>query len=169
PDLRILDGTATRLPFADHEFDLVTAFEVYRYFEQPELLQAYREAIRVTKPGGKLFFTMVNRYALDGFYLYNGLRTLLASLRRRTPPIHCAFTTPDEVRTLFRGLGVKDVTCQGRMFGLLRFIYRLHEAFGAKVAARFEGLDERISRQSWSIPLAGHLLVTAMPSRDQQG
>ncbi|MBF0176875.1 MAG: methyltransferase domain-containing protein [Magnetococcales bacterium] len=162
PDIQILDGTATHLPFPDHHFDLVTAFEVYRYFQRPEMMLALREAIRVTRPGGRLFFTMVNRYALDGFYLYNGLRHMLASLRGTLPPIHCEFTTPGEVRAILKELGIQDVTCQGRMFGLLRFIYRLHEGTGAKAAARLEGLDDKISQLPWTTPLAGHLIVTAV-------
>ncbi|MBF0137258.1 MAG: methyltransferase domain-containing protein [Magnetococcus sp. DMHC-1] len=169
PGVQILDGTATRLPFPDQHFNLVTAFEVYRYFSKPELLQSFREAVRVTQPEGKFFFTMVNRYAMDGFYLYDGLRHLLANLRGSTPPIHCEFTTPAEIQTIFKHLGIHHVTCQGRMFGLLRLIYRLHEGLGAKTAARFESLDDRLSQASWSIPLAGHLIVTAVPSHDQQG
>jgi ubiquinone/menaquinone biosynthesis C-methylase UbiE len=67
PHIPIMDGVATDLPFPDGRFDLALAIEVFRYLGREDIQQAYREMIRVVKPGGRLFFTMVNRYALDGF------------------------------------------------------------------------------------------------------
>jgi SAM-dependent methyltransferase len=43
------------LPFGDHSFDLVTAFNVISFAEDP--VQTIREAARVTAPGGRIAIT----------------------------------------------------------------------------------------------------------------
>lgn len=161
PDAEILAGSATQLSHSADQFDMVTAFEVFRYLERDEILQSYREMLRVLKPGGRVFFTMVNRYALDGFYLYNGLRSILARLRGVRPPIHCEFSTASGIREDLLSLGFGDIQFFGRMMGPLRIVYRIHEGLGVKTASMLEGLDHRVSRWRWTIPLAGHLIVSA--------
>lgn len=47
---RILQASARKLPFPDHAFDLVTAFETV-YFWQ-DLVPCFREVFRTLKPGG---------------------------------------------------------------------------------------------------------------------
>ena len=161
PGAEIQAGGAAQLSFPAGQFDMVTAFEVFRYLEREEILQSYREMLRVLKPGGRAFFTMVNRYALDGFYLYNGLRTVLARLRGAAPPIHCEFSTPPEIRADLQSLGFAEIRFYGRMMGPLRIAYRIHEGLGARAAGALEGLDQAVSRWRWTIPLAGHLIVSA--------
>jgi hypothetical protein len=126
-----------------------------------DVLQSYKEMIRVARPGGVLFFTMVNRYALDGYYIYNGLRHVVASILRTKLPIQCHFTTPKEVRHDLQRLGIKEILHFGRMQGLLRLFYRTHDGVGSYVAKRLESMDDWISRQSWSVPFAGHLIIVA--------
>ena len=49
----VLQASVMQLPFADAAFDLVTAFETVYFW--PDLLQSFREAARVLKPGGAFF------------------------------------------------------------------------------------------------------------------
>ena len=49
----VLQASVMELPFADAAFDLVTAFETVYFW--PDLLQSFREAARVLKPGGAFF------------------------------------------------------------------------------------------------------------------
>jgi ubiquinone/menaquinone biosynthesis C-methylase UbiE len=64
PSSTILDGIATALPFPDKTFDLVICIEVLRYLHREDNRQALREMHRVLAPGGRMFLTSVNRYAL---------------------------------------------------------------------------------------------------------
>lgn len=52
PSARFVLGDVEALPFADHAFEVVTAFNSYQYAASP--LNALREAHRVLKPGGRL-------------------------------------------------------------------------------------------------------------------
>jgi SAM-dependent methyltransferase len=161
PDIPIFDGLATQLPFPDKRFDLVLAIEVLRYFERADIEEACQEMVRVTKPGGRIFFVMVNRYALDGFYIYNNLHRLANWLGGRAAPIQCDFTTPAQIRSDLRRLGLTDVQCYGRMSGFLRVPYKLNRAVGARIAEVAEPWDDCLSQKTWSVPFAGHLIVVA--------
>jgi len=70
PDSTIVDGVATQLPFPADSFEFVICIEVLRYLHGSDIREAMREMHRVLTPGGKLFLTMVNKYALDGFVLH---------------------------------------------------------------------------------------------------
>lgn len=52
----VLDGSCTRLPMDDHTFDFVTALDVLEHIEDDA--QAFRELLRVTKPGGIILITV---------------------------------------------------------------------------------------------------------------
>ncbi len=159
PAVNIVEGLATALPFPDRTFDVVMSFEVLRYLGNDDIQQAYREMLRVTKPGGQIIITMVNLWATDGFALYNVLHQLVNTFRGQPPPIHCAFVTPGRVRRDFRAVTDKQVVCYGRMSGWLRLFYKIHEGFGARMARLLEPLDNWLSRQRWTVPFAGHLIV----------
>ncbi len=161
PDLSIYDGIATKLPFANDQFDFVLAIEVLRYLYQEDIEQAYREMIRVTKPGGRIFLVMVNRYSLDGFYIYNALHGFIKRVLGRESPIQCSFTTPAEIQSALQKLSITQVRCYGRFFGLFRVFYKIHAAAGVRIMKLIEIGDDYISRQSWSVPFAGHLIVIA--------
>jgi SAM-dependent methyltransferase len=51
--VRHVDGDATKLPFGDDEFDVVTSTQVYEYIA--DMPAALAEARRVLRPGGRLF------------------------------------------------------------------------------------------------------------------
>lgn len=159
PDVSIEDGIITSIPFADASFDLVMAIEVLRYLHQEDIQQAYREMLRVLKSGGVMFFTMVNRYAGDGFILFDKLKRLLLSLRHRDLPAHCEFVTPGQVKRELQALNVSEVNCYGRLFGPLRTAYKINQKLGSFLARRLEAADDSICQKSWMVPFAGHLIV----------
>ena len=49
----VLQASVMELPFAENQFDLVTAFETVYFW--PDLAQSFREVRRVLKPGGTFF------------------------------------------------------------------------------------------------------------------
>lgn len=159
PDIPVVDAVATGLPFPDRHFDLVLVIEVMRYLSRDDGMQVYQELARVIKPGGFAFITMVNLYALDGFFFYNAFHRLVRRLRGLAAPIHCEFTTPHQVRTHLKDVGFSQVDCHGRMLGPLRMLYRINAAAGARVARVIERWDDRLSAQPWTVPFAGHLVV----------
>jgi ubiquinone/menaquinone biosynthesis C-methylase UbiE len=50
--VRLLQGTACALPFADESFNLVISGHAFKYLSDEELLAHLREAKRVLRPGG---------------------------------------------------------------------------------------------------------------------
>ena len=159
PWAHVMEGLIGALPFPEESFDFVLAIEVLRYLHPHDIQRAYREVFRVLKPGGRFFFTMVNRYALDGFYLYDRLRRWLAW--RRESVVHCEFVTPGELERDLNSLGVRELTLQGRIVLPLRIAYKIHPRSGAQLARALQPLDVRLSQLRWTVPLAGHLIVVA--------
>ena len=63
--VEILPSSVSKLPFPDHSFDLVTAFESYYFF--PDLPGGLKEIRRTIKPGGELL--IVNEAHLSESYV----------------------------------------------------------------------------------------------------
>jgi SAM-dependent methyltransferase/uncharacterized protein YoxC len=61
PSAAYIAAKAGRLPFRDHSFDLITAFEIIEHLEQPEAL--LQEAQRLLAPGGQLAVSTPNAAA----------------------------------------------------------------------------------------------------------
>lgn len=165
PGVPILEGVVTNLPFPDRSFDLVLTIEVLRYLPHADLQRAYREMLRVLKPGGIVFFTIPNRYALTGFYLYDTVRRFRAHLTGRTEPVHCEFVTPGQVRRDLRRLGAETITFRGSVVLPIRPLYRVSGTWAARTARWLEPLDDALSRQAWTTPFAARLVVMASSPR----
>jgi len=161
PDISIVDGSVTRMPFDNQQFDFAYAIEVLRYLRPVDRYSAYAEVLRILKPGGTFFFTMANRFALDGFALYSKMQFLGCHLRGRAAPPQTDFTTPAAVRAEFAALGVRDVTFMGCVLGPLRIAYRAVPTLAPKLASWLEPLDDALFRRRWAISMAGHLVVAA--------
>ena len=81
----IRDGSITALPYDDGTFDGVLALEVLRYLPAVDNETAWREMLRVLRPGGTIIVTMVNRWPIDGYWLYERLQARRASIAVRGP------------------------------------------------------------------------------------
>lgn len=68
--LRVVQGSATALPFPDAHFDLVYSFKVLAHV--PDIAGAVVEMARVTRPGGAMVLEFYNRRSLR--YLVRRLR-----------------------------------------------------------------------------------------------
>lgn len=165
PSSDIRDGLATALPFDDASLDFVMAIEVYRYLSESDFAESMQECMRVLRPGGRVFFTMVNKYALDGFYLLQRLRQGLRGVSYDNAHPHCTFYTPGDVRDVLSTAGFEEVETIDRLFGPMRMAYKLSESLGAKLARKVEPLDDLLSAQSFMSGLGGHLIGTATRPR----
>lgn len=159
PDVDIRDGVATSLPWPDEHFDLVECIEVLRYLDKVDMRVALAEMRRVLKPGGKLFLTMVNRYALDGFWLHYKVKRLAHLGRVTTDAPHCLFVTPGEMRRELARAGFSGVRNFGVLFAPMRIPYKISRSLGASIAKAAEPLDNTICGLSGAAGFAGHLIV----------
>ena len=103
------------LPWADGTFDVVLSYQVLEHVRDPRL--TLREAMRVLKPGGRLYFDMPNYHSLiEGHYGIAWLpilahsKTLARSYVRlagRNPDFldEINMVTPGRLRTWIRPLG----------------------------------------------------------------
>jgi len=64
PEMSVVVGVATQLPFEDKSFDVLVGIEMMGYFE--DWLQFFREIHRVLKPGGRLILQVTNKHSLKG-------------------------------------------------------------------------------------------------------
>jgi SAM-dependent methyltransferase len=159
PDADVEQGVATSLPFADGEFDAVIMIEVLRYLDGSDIELALREARRALRPGGKLLVTLVNRWALDGFYLHQRLRQLVKRSDFNPTNPFCLFHTPRSAKRLLERAGFTNVETQGRLFGPIRMVYKANERLGRRVARAIERFDDRLHQASWAQRFAGHLIA----------
>ena len=159
PGAPIVSGVATELPYPDESFDLVICIEVLRYLDQSDVQQALRELRRILRPGGTMFLTMVNRYALDGFYLHYSLRRMMKASATERP--HCEFVTPVELDREIRNVGFSAVEQRGVLLGPMRILYKISERVARMVAPTLEPIDDAICAMPWTTPFAGHLVAIA--------
>jgi SAM-dependent methyltransferase len=161
PEGTVLDGSVLELPFPDGQFDFVLAIEVIRYLDRRDWDQAFSEMLRVLRPGGSMFVTLVNRYALDGFAPFDRIRRALLSLRGREVRAHHDFTTPGEITRDLERLGASEIELHGRMLAPLRLVYKVNERLGKHTAKAVDTLDTALEKASWHRAFAGHLIVVA--------
>ena len=161
PDADVRNGVASALPFLEAQFDMAIAIEVYRYLSAEDIAASYQEAWRVLRPGGQFFFTMVNRDALDGFWLMQRVRQLKASGEISCAHPHCEFVTPARVAAQLHDAGFVDVKTEGRLLAPIRLAYKASPRLGEAIAQRIERMDDRVSDTKLMTRFSGHLICTA--------
>lgn len=111
--LDVVRGDARRLPFDDEAFDVVCSFKMLAHL--PDVEQAVREMVRVTRPGGHLLLEFYNPWSIRYLIRYGlGTRALVddqrgATYTRWDPPIEVRRWLPEEV-TLVDFAGIRVVT-----------------------------------------------------------
>jgi SAM-dependent methyltransferase len=161
PSATVQPGISSSLPFGDGSFDLVMAIEVFRYLGRADVHASYAETWRVLAPGGRFFFTMVNRDALDGFWLLQRVRERFTKGRFDEVHPHCEFVTPPMVERDLRRAGFTDVTTVGRLFGPVRLVYKVSPRLARGLARRIERWDDALSSRRAMRRFGGHLICTA--------
>ena len=162
PGVEVRQGLSTALPFEDASVDAVTAIEVFRYLHPQDIDQSLIEALRVLKPGGVLIFTMVNRWALDGFWVLQRARQLLLRDAFSQKHPHCEFYTPSQVERALQKAGFEGIAVEGRMLASIRFAYKLSDRIGAAIAQVVEPVDDLLHEKAHALtPFAGHLIAIA--------
>jgi len=159
--IEIVDGTITDLPFEDASMDGIIALEVLRYLPRGDVLRAYQEMHRVLRPGGMLFITMVNRWAIDGYALWELVLSARSRRQGGAPRAHCEFVTPREVRRDLVSHGFVEVETSGRLLIPLRWAYKIHRGLGRVTASVLDPVDEVLARLPGTTAFAGHLIVEA--------
>ena len=120
---------ALQLPFPDATFDAVTSGYLVR--NVTDVRQAFEEQMRVVKPGGRvvcLDTSPVPRSALRPFVVFH-LKVVIPLLgylltRNRAaymylPESTQAFMTPDQLASIMRNVGLKDVSYRRFMLGTM--------------------------------------------------
>ncbi len=98
-DVKAYQGNALNLSrFADHSFDLTLLFgPMYHLFHFEDKCQALSEAVRVTKPGGRIMVAyLMNEYGVLLYGFRDGhVRECLEDGRLREEDFHCVSTPRD--------------------------------------------------------------------------
>jgi SAM-dependent methyltransferase len=159
PGVEVFGSFVSNLPFPDNSFDAVIALEVFRYLPKGDIIKGYSECLRILKPGGILFVTLANKYALDGFFFSYYLKLLGEKLFRQPLPNYCNFTTPRATKKIFKEKFGLEAKTYGVLFAPIRIVYKVIPFLGEKMAREIEGLDNWLSRKKWWQPFAGHLIA----------
>jgi ubiquinone/menaquinone biosynthesis C-methylase UbiE len=97
--VEVRHGSVSQLPFADSEFDLVTAVETH--FWWPDLPSDTGEVFRVLKPGGTLILIAE---------IYRGADTMAARLAEKyAPRVGMSLQSVDEHRQLLATAGFSEI------------------------------------------------------------
>ena len=126
--LNILQGNALRLPFHDNAFDVTgMAFGIRNI---PDRMEALREMLRVTVPGGQVMVLEMtyiqNRFFKFYYYIYlNYLLPLLAKIFSGSAAAYyyladsiMNFPSPEEFAAFMRETGMSEVKIYPRTFGI---------------------------------------------------
>lgn len=115
-------GDAYALPFADAEFDVVSAMDFLEHVDRPA--QVIAEMARVLRPGGLFFFHTFNRNWLAWLVVIKGVEWFV----KNTPPdmhvLHL-FLKPSEVEAMCRDHGLEPLEIIGSRPRFGRAMWRM--------------------------------------------
>jgi len=161
PEIKFTTAISSSLPFADETFDLVVAFEVFRYLDKKENIDTYNEVKRVLKKEGKFFYTQVNLYSTDLYYFFYHLKKVVYKIRNKVYHF-CYFTTPRSQQKLLMDCGYSSVETIGRMSATIRAGYKGGKKFGDWYVKVIEKIFGKQRFTGWPMKgMAGHLIVIA--------
>lgn len=103
------EADAYKLPYADGEFDVVTAMDFLEHVERPE--DVVKEISRVVKPGGLFFFHTFNRNFLAKIVIIHLVELLVKNTPKNMHVIEL-FIKPEELEQFCsnHGMKVQDMT-----------------------------------------------------------
>jgi len=161
PEINFTTAISSSLPFADDSFDLVVAFEVLRYLDKNENIDTYNEVKRVLKKDGRFFYTQVNLFSTDFYFLFYYLKKVIYKLKKQVYHF-CYFTTPRSQEKLLMKSGYSSVETIGRMSATIRAAYKGGKKFGDGYVRVIEKIFGRQRFTRWPMKsMAGHLIVIA--------
>ncbi len=105
--LRVVQASATDLPFPDATFDTVYSFKVLAHVQ--DIDRALGEMLRVTRPGGRLLLEFYNRHSLR--WLIKRIKPAHAVADGTTD--HEVYTRYDTLETLRARLAAPSQSCAG--------------------------------------------------------
>ncbi|MEE2755596.1 MAG: bifunctional 2-polyprenyl-6-hydroxyphenol methylase/3-demethylubiquinol 3-O-methyltransferase UbiG [Myxococcota bacterium] len=97
-------GAAEKLPFGDEVFDLVICTDVLVHVDDPRVVLT--EILRVLKPGGRLFFSCINRTFLAKVVMITLAENLIGVVPKGTHDWK-KFIKPNELESWLRKDGAK--------------------------------------------------------------
>jgi len=113
-NIGFIEGDAENLPFKEDSFDHVLSMATFQYLSSP--LEALREFVRVTKPGGTVIIDISNRYCL----YYFGLNRIVHFLMPRIPTYSDRSTgrklSRFEMKALFKYAGLSEIEIKPILF-----------------------------------------------------
>ena len=161
PELKFSEGISSAIPYPAEKFDLVVAFEVFRYLDKKENFNTYQEVKRVLKKDGIFFFTQINRYATDYYYFFYYIKKIIYKIRNKVYH-YCFFTTPAAQKGMLLTTGYSSVQTIGRMAASIRVAYKLGKKAGDMYIRLIEKIYGKQRFTKWPMrSLAGHLIVIA--------
>jgi 2-polyprenyl-6-hydroxyphenyl methylase/3-demethylubiquinone-9 3-methyltransferase len=106
------------------KFDIVTCMEMLEHVPDPSAIVA--ACAKLVKPGGKLFFSTINRNPKAYLHAVIGAEYLLRMLPKGTHD-YAKFITPAELSRFAREAGLTIDALKGMGFNPLTQIYSLHQ------------------------------------------
>jgi ubiquinone/menaquinone biosynthesis C-methylase UbiE len=161
PEISFTEGISSSMPFPEESFDLIVAFEVFRYLDKAENIKTYDECKRILKKDGKFFFTQVNTFSSDFYYFFYYAKKLVYKVINKVYHF-CFFITPSTQTRLLKEAGYSSVETVGRMAASIRLAYKFGKKAGDLYVKLMEKLYGKQRFTKWPMKsLAGHLIVIA--------
>ena len=106
--LTVLESTMENVDPLCHQFDLLTAFELFEHLHDPVVFA--EKACKLLKPGGYLYLTTLNGLGFDIQLFWERSKSV-------TPPHHLNFFNPYSIRLLLekRGFTLIEVSTPGQL------------------------------------------------------
>jgi 2-polyprenyl-6-hydroxyphenyl methylase/3-demethylubiquinone-9 3-methyltransferase len=106
----------------EKQFDIVTCMELLEHVPDPASTVA--ACAKLAKPGGRVFFSTINRNPKSYLFAVIGAEYLLKMLPRGTHD-YARFIKPSELTRWCRAVGLEPIELKGMTYNPIAGIYRL--------------------------------------------